>query len=142
MKQARIVGLDVGDVRIGVAVSDELGLLAHPAAIIERASGDPVGKVLEEVTKASASAVVVGLPKNMDGSVGPQAKKVQRFANQLSERAPQLNVEFWDERLSTLQARSMLVQAGAKKSRRARPVDSMSAGIILQSYLDCVRNKS
>lgn len=132
----RILGLDVGDVRIGVAVSDPLGITAQAVTTIHRKNLQKdlqaLSSLLEEY---NAGTVVVGYPLNMDGSVGPQAEKVNAFSEALSARFhPELIL--WDERLTTAEARRVLVSGGVRRKKRKTIVDQMAAVLILQSYLD------
>lgn len=135
---SRILALDVGDSRIGVAVSDETRTLARPLCVVERKKGDPVGQVAATARENAVSVVVVGLPLQMDGSVGVQAGKVRMFAARLLGSIGECGIEvvYWDERLSTVEARAILLRNEARKKRRSEPVDAVSASVILQSYLD------
>lgn len=138
----RILALDVGDARIGVAVSDQTRLIAQSLTIVERSAGHPAQRIIELAHQQEAPIIVVGIPRNMDGSLGPQAKKARKFAEQLHELAPELELVYWDERLSTFQARAILLESGAKKKQRQKPVDAVSAAIILQAYLDFLRARA
>ena len=130
----RAVGIDHGDARVGVAVSDELGMLAHPLETIHVRETDPVARVVQIVAEKKADIVIVGLPKNMDGTTGAAAEKVRIFADKL--RAAGITVRLWDERLSTVAAQRNLHEAGhnAKSSRAI--IDQAAAQIILQGWLD------
>jgi putative Holliday junction resolvase len=130
-----IIGLDYGAARIGMAVSDELGVAAHPLPTVSRDGQEleAIAKVLEE---RSASRIVVGLPLQMDGAEGIQARKVRSFVKELKRRLPGLDVVLVDERLTTAQAHRALSEMGAKMRTRRREVDRMAAQIILQRYLD------
>lgn len=130
----RILGIDLGRARIGVAVSDELGMLAHPLETIS-ATGDPVKRILEIVREKDVERVVVGLPRHMNGSVGSGASDALAFANKLRELAP-CEVVTWDERLTTIAANRAL-RASRRKARDSRQVvDQIAAQMILQGYLD------
>ena len=141
----RLLGLDVGDRRIGVAVSDPTGALATPVAVYYRREQEvDVRHVIDLAAEFEASGAVVGLPKNMNGTEGPQAEKTREFADALA--ASGLSVSLWDERLSTVEATRRLTEHGrmrrgqAKQRRNARQrVDSEAAALILQTYLDHVR---
>ena len=135
------MALDVGDARIGVAMSDGLGMLAHPAAIIERRAGDPVGKISRMVADNAVIEVVVGLPRNMDGSEGSQARKARALAERIRAAVPGLAILFRDERLTTVEARALRAESGASRSRRQKPVDDLSAALILQGHLEALRLK-
>lgn len=132
----RSLGLDVGDARIGVAVSDETGTLASGQETLRRVGPrKDVRAVASLVRRHEAGEVVVGLPRSLDGSVGPQAQKVLAFMDRLREvvRVP---VVPWDERFTSSLARQALVEAGASRRERKASVDKVSAVLILQSYLD------
>ena len=135
----RLLGLDVGDRRVGVAVSDPTGLIASPVSVYRRTSPDSdVEHVASLVREYEATAVVVGLPINMDGSEGYQAEKTRQFADALEKEG--LSVIFWDERLSTMEATRLLMeQRHTRKNIRSR-IDATAAALILQSYLDRVRS--
>ncbi|MCC6234396.1 MAG: Holliday junction resolvase RuvX [Verrucomicrobiales bacterium] len=132
----RILALDHGTVRIGVAISDELGMLAHPLDFIP---AEPLADFLKRVAalipEREIALIVVGMPRNMDGSYGPAAQKVEAFVHLLRETIP-IPVRTWDERLTSLQAHRMLAETGARERERRGRVDSSAAAILLQSYLD------
>ena len=132
----RVLGLDVGDRRIGVALSDETGLLASPLSTLQRVGPkkDPQA-VAALVREHGVEAIVVGLPYNLDGSVGPQAVKVQAFAETL-RRVARVPVRFWDERLTTVEAEEILAEREVSWRRRKGLVDQVAAVLILQGYLD------
>jgi putative holliday junction resolvase len=135
----RIVSLDVGDARIGVAVSDPTGVLASPFTIVYRKDGNPAARIAQIVQEQGSTRVLVGLPRNMDGSVGPQAKKVQGFVDVLGPLLPGVELVLWDERRTTMEARANRITAGKRKSQRAMAVDAEAAAVLLQSYLDYLR---
>ena len=132
----KILCLDVGDARIGLAVSDGLMSMAHPLEVVERAKGQPARKIACLARQIEADLILVGLPLNMDGSQGPQAHKALGFAEQLRQETPGTKIATWDERLTTRHARELRIEAGAGKKKRAQPVDALSAALILQNYLD------
>ncbi len=135
----RIMGLDVGSHTIGVALSDELGLTAQGLETIRRKSMDQdLRELARTVTKYEVSKIVVGLPKNMDGTLGPQAEKVLEFKKILEENLG-LPVETWDERLSTVGATRILLEADVSRKKRKKSVDKIAAVLILQGYLDASR---
>lgn len=135
----RIMGLDVGSHTIGVALSDELGLTAQGLETIRRKSIDQdLQELARTVTKYEVSKIVVGLPKNMDGTLGPQAEKVLEFKKILEENLA-LPVETWDERLSTVGATRILLEADVSRKKRKKSVDKVAAVLILQGYLDANR---
>ncbi len=132
----RIMGLDVGDKTIGVAVSDEMGWTAQPLTVIRRqALLKDCAEVARLAGEYEARTAVVGLPRNMDGSKGPQALKTEAFAQALA-RESGLEIVFWDERLSTQAAERTLIQADMSRAKRKKVVDKIAASIILQGYLD------
>lgn len=131
----RFLGLDVGDRRIGVAVSDETGTLARPVEVVRRTGGDAdVEAVLALVRRLAAEVIVAGLPLNMDATLGEQARKVLDFAAALRERG--LTVELWDERLSTRQAGEILRQLEVRGPRARAREDAVAAAVILQGFLN------
>jgi putative Holliday junction resolvase len=134
----RFIGLDLGDRRIGVAVSDPTGSLASPVEVYQRRSPDAdIQHVLDLVEEYEANGVVVGLPKNMNGTEGPQAEKTREFADVLTGRG--LSVALWDERLSTVEATRRMVEQRHKRRGIQQRIDSEAAALILQTYLDHVR---
>jgi putative Holliday junction resolvase len=131
-----ILGLDVGEKRIGVALAD--GLLAIPLTVIDRAGeGADLERVLALAEEHGVKRIVVGLPRSLDGSIGKQAERVLSFSSALSE-STDVPVDTWDERLSTVSAERLLLDAGVKREKRRARRDAMAAAIILQSYLDRV----
>ena len=130
----RTLGLDIGDIRVGVAISDPLGILASPLAIINRFDEQAaIEKIVSIVRQHEVGQVIAGLPLNMDGSLGEQAEKTKSFVTALS-RYIEIPVEYRDERLSTVSAKE-LVQEVRKTNRNTR-YDAAAAALILQSYLD------
>ena len=133
-ENTRIIGLDVGDKRIGVAVS--AGIIASPLKTVHRKNTkDDLERIAALVKTEEAGSVVIGLPKNMDGSEGEQAQKTRSFADKLA-RLCAVPVCFQDERLSTFTATEMLAQQGIKTGHNRDLVDMQAAAIILQAYLD------
>ncbi|MBA7609049.1 putative pre-16S rRNA nuclease [subsurface metagenome] len=129
-----ILGLDVGDKRIGVAFAD--GLLAIPLTVLDRAGEESdMEKLLALAREHGAERIVVGLPLSMNGSIGRQAEKVLAFSRALSEHVD-IPVDTWDERLSTVAAERLLLDSGMKREKRKGKRDAMAAAIILQAYLD------
>jgi len=117
----RAIGLDVGERRVGVAIADELGLLASPLATIERKKGD-LDEIRDLAKTWGADRLIVGLPTGMSGREGPQAAAVRGFAEQLRELLePGTTIEFWDERLTTVVAERMLRESGARRDKRRDP---------------------
>ncbi len=130
----RALGIDFGDARVGVAVSDELGMLAHPVETITVKDTDPVARVAQIVAEKSIGTVVVGLPRNMDGSSGASAEKAKAFGEKLRERG--CTVRMWDERLTTVAAQKALHAAGKNAKESRAIIDQAAAVIILQGWLD------
>ena len=138
-RAGRILGLDVGDRWIGVALSDPIGILASPLTRISRIGMEAtVEAILQLVRHYEVRRIVAGLPYSMDGKIGQQAEKVQDFLQQLSQRL-EIPVETWDERLSTVAVGRMMTEAGMKRGKRKGQVDANAAALILQGYLDKLR---
>jgi putative Holliday junction resolvase len=136
------MGLDVGDKRIGVAISDPLGWTAQPHAVIVRTNpAQDFAHLARICHENQVTRIVVGWPLNMNGSIGPRAQLVQGFAEQLSA-VTGLAVEFWDERLSTKSAERTLLAADVSRRKRKRVIDKLAAAHILQAYLDSHRRES
>ena len=135
----RIGGLDVGDRRIGVAVSDEQGWTAQGINVVHRTK---LPADLDALRAAFApyapTTIVIGLPKNMNGTLGPQAEKVLAFAREV-EQGLALPIVMWDERLSTVGAERVLLEADLSRAKRRKVIDKMAAVFILQGYLDSLR---
>jgi len=135
-RTGRTLALDVGERTIGVAVSDPLGITGQPTGEIRRKSlAVDLEAIRATVAEHEATVVVVGLPRSLNGSLGPQAQKVLEFAAALRERITQ-PIEFWDERFSTAIAQRALIAADVRRAKRRRVVDRVAAAVILQSYLD------
>lgn len=137
----RKIALDVGDVRIGVAVSDMLGITANPRETYVRKKGDTPADIAyfcDYAQKEDVDAFVLGLPKNMDGTEGDRAAVTRQFGDMLKE-ASGLDVLYQDERLTTVSAERMLIDADVRREKRKKVIDKVAATIILQSYLDSHR---
>lgn len=131
--------MDVGDRRIGIALSDETQLIATPHSVYTRVGWGPDVKHIQRLYDENKAVLVVcGLPRNMDGSVGFQAEKVQSFAEQLIKAG--LPVVFQDERLSTVSAHQALIEGGMRRDDRKGTVDKVAAAVILQTYLDAQKS--
>lgn len=133
MKKA--LGIDLGDVRIGVAASDDLGMLAHPVETIPATQGDPVARILELATSRGATTIVIGMPRNMDGTYGPAATKAKEFIEKIRARTP-LQIIPWDERLTTVAAQRSLQESGRNTRSQKNIIDQVAAQMILQGWLD------
>jgi len=132
----RVLGLDVGEKTIGVAVGDPLGITAQGLQVIRRSALD---KDLEQLAKLVESyqveQIVVGMPRRTDGSYGPEAEKVEQFAKALQQAVP-VPITFWDERFSTVTAERILLEGDVSRAKRRKVVDKVAASVILQAYLD------
>lgn len=131
----RALGIDLGDARVGVAVTDDIGMLAHPLETIQVKSGNVAQRVAQLAKDRQAATVVVGMPRNMDGTYGPAAEKAREFIDALKLACP-CRIVPWDERLSTVAAQRSLHEAGRKAREQRSVIDQVAAQIILQSWLD------
>ncbi|MEE9285172.1 MAG: Holliday junction resolvase RuvX [Dehalococcoidia bacterium] len=135
----RILALDVGERRIGVAVSDPSGVLASPLTVIQSAGPRrDVERVLELAREQEAERVVVGMPVSMDGVRRQQAQRVQEFCDRLSDQA-EIPVITWDERLTTVEAERRMREAGLSSKKRKERRDAAAAAVLLQAYLESLR---
>jgi putative Holliday junction resolvase len=138
---ARIIGLDIGSKRIGVAVSDELGFTAQGVETIIRKDLDAdLDRIEDLVGNYEAEEVVIGMPYNMNGSEGPQVRTVRAMIEHIAKRID-LPVREWDERLSTVAAERALLEANVSRAKRRKVIDKLAAVIILQGYLDGLSNE-
>jgi len=137
----RILGLDIGDRTIGVAISDPLGFTAQGVTTIRRKNEE---KDIEELKKIceeyKVETIVSGLPKNMNGTLGPQSEKVLGFCKLIEENIS-LPIKMWDERLTTVAAHRVMLEADLSRAKRKKIVDKMAAMYILQGYLDSIGTK-
>ena len=132
----RSLGLDIGDKRIGVALSDPEGVLASPLTIINcKNEAADIEAIMAIISQYEVGQIVVGLPRSMDGSIGKQADKVKAFTQKLSSHI-EVPVEYRDERLTTVSAKRLTQSVGKKKSRTKARDDAIAAALILQGYLD------
>ena len=132
----RILGLDIGEKKIGVAISDELGFTAQGIDVIERKEdGKDIDEICNIISKYKVNKVIVGLPKNMNGTLGPSSEAVEKYAEEL-KTAMDIELDFWDERLTTVAAERILIKADVSRKKRKGVIDKVAASIILQSYLD------
>ncbi len=130
----RLLGLDIGGKRIGVAISDEMGLIASPVGMVPR--GPRSGREIHDhAVRLGAVGLVIGLPVGLSGREGPQANEVRAFVDEI---APEIGlpVEWWDERLTTAIAEKSLIASGTRRDKRKQQVDAAAAAVILQGYLD------
>ena len=138
----RMMGLDVGDATIGVAASDELGMIAHGITTIRRTSlQKDLDSLKSIIIEKDIKVIVVGFPKNMNNTVGPRAQISIDFAELLREPFEGIEVVLWDERLTTASARRTLIEADVRRNKRKGVIDKLAAILILQNYLDMQSNK-
>lgn len=134
-ESARIIGVDLGLKRVGVAISDEMRLMAHPLCVLPYEGMDKLARALSDLADVhGATSFVVGLPKNMDGSVGESGRRSQKFAKRL-ERASSRPVFLSDERLTTSQAEKEMIALGRSRRQRKSAIDEAAAVLILENYL-------
>lgn len=137
----RVLGLDYGSVRIGLALSDPSGTIAGPLEVYRRRSlPQDLAELKQIVRDREIELVVVGLPRNMNGTEGPQAAETREFVQQLRAEID-CPVDLWDERLSSVIAERAMLEAGLSRARRKQKRDKVAACVILQGYLDRYRNK-
>lgn len=134
----RIIALDIGTVRIGVAVSDPLGIFAQGIAVLA-AAGDWLEELAAMVCKYDKPKILIGMPRRTDGSEGPEALRMKETAVAVQERFADLEVVFWDERFTTTIAQQALLEADVSRKDRKQKVDKIAATLLLQSYLDSGR---
>jgi putative Holliday junction resolvase len=135
----RILGLDIGDSRIGVAISDPVEIIATPLTVITRDDDNTaIAAIIHLVGQYDVKRIVIGLPYSLDGSIGRQANKVKDFVDKLSQ-STSARIELRDERLSTVAAERLLRGAGNKKARKRSHLDAAAAAFILQGYLDSLK---
>ncbi len=131
------MGLDLGQRRVGVAISDPRGSFAMPHATLEvpRGGDFPLAALLELLDSSGAEGIVVGLPMRLDGSLGPEAEAAEQFAADLRTKVS-MRVVLWDERLSSVEAERLLEEAGVRSKRRRAITDRVAAAVLLQGFLD------
>ncbi len=135
----RLMGLDVGDKRIGIALSDEGAVIASPRETLERSGNrKDIRYMLELARREDVSEIVVGMPFSLDGSLGPQAHKVERFVEALKAETD-IRITTWDERLTTVSAERALLEGNVSRAKRKKTIDRVAAALILQGYLDSRR---
>ena len=132
----RILALDHGTKRIGIAISDELKMIAQPLEFVPALPfADVLERLKELIREKEVELILVGLPRNMNGSYGPAALKVQEFVAVLKD-AIAIPIKLWDERLTSAQANRFLIEGNVRRDKRKEKVDKTAAAILLQSYLD------
>lgn len=143
----RYMGLDVGDATIGVALSDLLHITAQGRETLRRISiKEDIDRLVDIIVEQDVDKIVVGLPKNMNGTVGPQGEKTLAFSQKLEKKLRysdrikhrQIEIIMWDERLTTVAAEKMLIEADVSRKKRKTVIDTVAAGYILQGYLDSI----
>lgn len=138
----RILALDVGSKTIGVAASDALLITAQGVEVIRRTTIErDLDRLKQLVSEYEISLVIIGLPKNMDGTVGPQGETTKAFAEAFSKAIPTVEVKLRDERLSTMAAEKSLIAADVSRAKRRQVIDKMAAVFILQGYLDSLTSR-
>ena len=136
----KFIGLDVGDVRIGVAKCDPLGILATALEVIDRNVTDPIERIKEILSDEGTKKIVVGMPKSLDGTKNIQAEKVEKFISEMKEKIERIEVITVDERYTTTEAEHYLKNYSKKSGKeRRKVVDMVAASIILQKYLDTLK---
>ena len=139
----RILGIDYGDVRVGLALSDPIGFIAGGIGTLKiTGMNNAVSQVSEVIASHSVETVVLGLPLNMNGTEGPSANKIKVFADKLAAACPNITINFVDERRTSMLAAEYMSQTGTYGKKRKDSVDTLSAQIILQTYLDRLKNAS
>ena len=139
------LALDVGDKTIGVAVSDALNITAQGVTTIERVGiRKDAGRVMDYVREFDCDTVVIGLPRKLDGTDSPQTEKVHEFKRMLENKMrssgmADINIEYYDERLTTVMAEKVLIEADVSRGRRKKVIDKQAAVLILQGYLDSLK---
>jgi len=136
LRMKRSLGIDHGEARIGLAIADDLGMLAHPLETITvKEVADPVARIAEIVMRDRIEIIVLGMPRNMDGTYGPAAEKVRAFADKL-RAACGCEVKLWDERMTSVAAQRALHEAGRNVKDSRKVIDQVAAQLILQGWLD------
>jgi putative holliday junction resolvase len=136
--RTRVLGIDVGSVRIGLAVSDETRTLASPLATLPNDPRSLWTRLVREMEDRQVERVVIGLPRRLDGTEGEAAVHARRFADELERRVSTV-IEFWDERFTTAVAERSLIESGVRRRRRREVIDAVAAAVLLQSWLDARR---
>lgn len=138
----RILGLDVGNKKIGVAISDKLNFLAQGLGVIDRScEEEDLKKIKDLIEKYEVGKIVIGLPKNMDGTLGFQSRRVKELGEKIRQLL-KIDIVYWDERLTTVAAERVLICADVSREKRKGVIDKLAAVLILQGYLDLQSNKS
>lgn len=137
----RIMGIDYGDSRVGVAISDPLGYTAQGLKTVpNKVYSKMINSILEIAEEYQVSSIVIGLPKNMDGTLGFRSEITMQFADDIKNKLQGVDIIFQDERLTTVQAAGFLNETNTRGKSRKNVIDTVAAEIILQSYLDSIKN--
>ena len=133
----RVMGLDVGDKTVGVAMSDELGITAMPLTVISRTGSlkREIGEIRRLVEENGVGCIVVGMPLMLDGTVGIQAQKVEAFVEELRRRL-RVQIVTWDERLTTSEVERILIASDQSRMKRKKVIDKLAAAVMLRSYME------
>jgi putative holliday junction resolvase len=133
----KVLGIDPGSARVGLALSDDLGMLAHPLETVNvKVAGDIAAYVAAVVRREKVEVVVLGLPRNMDGSHGPAAAKTREFGDKLKAKIGGCEIVYWDERMTSVAAQRALHETGRNVKKSRAVIDQVAAQMILQGYLD------
>lgn len=132
---ARVLGLDPGEKRIGVALSDALGIIAQPHQVIDAKAGNPIDAIRRLCAEYEVTTIVIGLPVSLSGEEGPAAVRAREFGLRVG-KATECEIVFYDERFTTVQAEAAMLEAGVKRRKRRGAVDKVAAAVMLQGYLD------
>ncbi len=137
----RVLGLDIGNKRVGVAISDELGIIAQPLETILWEGAELLAEKLRVmITDYEVETLVIGLPVHMSGKEGVEARNIRELADYLSSELD-VTVDLWDERLTSVEAERILINGNIKRNNRKKNIDKIAAAIILKGYLSCHENK-
>ena len=131
----RYLGLDPGERRIGIALSDPLGIIAHPLVVVDRRAEDAIARISDLCAEHEVGTIVVGLPVSLSGEEGEAAAKARLFADQVG-KATGCEMVFYDERFTTVQAEAALLESGMRRRQRRERVDKVAAAMLLQGFLD------
>ncbi|MCX7765717.1 MAG: Holliday junction resolvase RuvX [Candidatus Sumerlaeia bacterium] len=136
-KKTRILAIDVGSVRVGLAISDELRLTAQPLTVLPRQPQTKLFQRLQEIiVQNNVDEIIVGLPVNLSGEETPATVETKRFVELLKRKFPNLKITCWDERFTTTASENLLIDAGMRRNKRRAVIDKIAAALILKSYLE------
>ena len=136
----RILALDVGDKTIGLAISDPLMITAQGLEVIRRSSwAKDIARLTDIIHQYEVGTLLIGMPKNMNGTIGPRGQETLEFAEKLKNEFTGVDIRMWDERLSTVAAQRSLIEADVSRAKRRQVIDKMAAVFILQGYLDSLK---